>query len=324
MDPTLIQEGSYGCAFTPPLKCRKSKQSRSKRQVGKIIRLKNAEVELSIASIVKGIPGWERYFIVQEKDNCTAQNFKNFREAYEEECKTLRRRADKELVQLLSPYGGTTLHSLAITNDFDYLGAFRHMLEGVSKLAKQGICHYDLHEGNILVDHRGTMRLIDFGAAFVGDAVSEETIWRHQYSFSPEYSPQPPELSIQNALNENVPLSFAIHKTFQQKKEFSIASSLLGQRGQEDAMFNFWRSEFSSTSQWPTFFHKYWRTWDSWAVGVIFLKLLRKSFLLSSFTHTVWPKHGFTIRTVLKGLLEVDPRRRLTADTALKMINASA
>ena len=48
------------------------------------------------------------------------------------------------------------------------------MFQAVALLNKQGICHYDLHKNNILVDYKGRFRIIDFGAAFLGDEVEEK------------------------------------------------------------------------------------------------------------------------------------------------------
>lgn len=73
MESKVIQEGSYGCVVSPPLKCKKSKK-RSERSVGKIIKIKNSRVELSMATLVKGIPGWTRYYILQEDDKCDSKN----------------------------------------------------------------------------------------------------------------------------------------------------------------------------------------------------------------------------------------------------------
>jgi len=70
---------------------------------------------------------------------------------------------------------------------------------------------------------------------------------------------------------------------------------------------------------WVPFFHKYWRVWDSWAVGIIFMRLLEKSLLIPSF-RSVWTEHGPLIRTVLKGLLEVDPRKRLSGIDAAELL----
>jgi hypothetical protein len=64
----------------------------------------------------------------------------------------------------------------------------------------------------------------------------------------------------------------------------------------------------------------YWRSWDSWAVGVMFLNLLEKSFLNYTFVNTVWKNNSNKIRTVLKGLLHSNPIKRLTAEEALDLL----
>jgi serine/threonine protein kinase len=321
----LIQEGSYGCAFTPPLPCKKSRASSKERQVGKVIKKKNAKIELKISTLIESIPGWQRYFIIQEEDNCSIKNFEELRVDYANQCKTMRKAKDSSLLQLLSPYGGTSLYDLAITNSFDYVGTLRHMLEGIVKLQTQGICHYDLHEANILVDMRGTLRMIDFGAAFVGEEVSESTIWRHIYNFQPDYPPQPPELSVQNGLHQGLSYGFSVQQTIQQKKVFQQLERLLGvpQAGQVRALHAFWMEEWKGDN-WVSFFHTYWRTWDAWAIGVMYLRLLEKCFLLPKFIEGQWMTYGRAIKTVLKGLLDVNPTKRMSAETALKILNGVA
>lgn len=320
-DPQLIQEGSYGCAFTPPLPCKKSKAKT--RSVGKIIHKKNAKIELKMASLIQGISGWQRYYILQEEDTCTTSNFKELRESYESKCGIMKKTVNSSLLQLLSPYGGTAFHSFSITNSFDFLGSFRHMLEGIDLLRKQGICHYDLHEGNIVIDGRGTLRILDFGAAFVGDSVNEENLWRHIYSFQPDYPPQPPEVAVQNGLYQGLTYTFSIQQTIAQKKIFKLKERLLGVRISDDwrSLQRFWAEDTAwKGDSWVPFFHAYWNTWDSWAVGVIFLKVLERCFLLPSFITNVWSVHGSILRTVLKGLLEVDPRKRMSPSDALNLL----
>jgi serine/threonine protein kinase len=322
----LIQEGSYGCAFTPALPCKSSRASSTERQVGKIIKKKNAKIELSIATLIRAIPGHERYFIVQHEDACGPRNFEMLRSDYEEDCKTLRKAKDTQLVQLLSPHGGTSVYDLTLTNTFDYIGTFIHVLEGIVKLQTQGICHYDIHESNVLVDTRGVFRLIDFGAAFVGPEVNEKSIWRHIYSFEPSYPPQPPELSVQNGLHQGVSYGLSIQQTVLQKKVFKQMERLLGIPVSTHAreMHAFWSSLDNGwkADSWVSFFHTYWRTWDAWAVGVMFLKLLEKCFLLPAFINGPWAKHARTIRTVLKGLLEVNPTKRMSAESAVKLLSS--
>jgi len=317
----LIGEGTHGCAFTPPLPCKKSKTKKS-RTVGKIIDKAHADIELKVATIVKGIPGWHRYFIVQEEDQCEPKNFRNQREQHEAECKILQATRNRNLTQLLSPYGGSTLHSIAITSSFDFLGSMKHLLEAISHLQGQGLCHYDLKDNNMVIDGVGTLRIIDFGSAFLGDHVSEKNIWKHQYSFLPEYPPQPPELAVQNGLYEGIGFRESISETIRQKRIFKSMERLLGVSVERitSEMEEFWMEDPSwKGDTWVPFFHKFWRVWDSWAVGIIYMRLLEKSLLLPSFA-PIWAEHGPLIRSVLKGLLEVDPRKRLSGVEAAGML----
>jgi len=318
----LLEEGSYGCAFTPQIPCKKSEfRKSSKKLVGKVISKEHALIELSMATLVKAIPGWQRYYIVQEEDECSTKNFAKAREEYTN-CKMLGKTENKNLTQLISVFGGTTFLRSMIGPTFDYLGTFRHMLEGISKLEEQGICHYDLKENNILVDSKGTLRIIDFGSAFVGDQVNTSNLWLHQYNFAPEYAPQPPELSLQNAIHDGLPIHESIHDIITRKKVFQLIENILGVSVEksEDELRNFWHDE---DENWPLFFKKYWRTWDSWAIGVIFLKLLQKMFLHEYFVKQVWVPYAIVIRNVLKGMLQCNPKNRLTASEALKTLTFS-
>ncbi len=324
----LLQEGSYGCAFTPPIPCKKSKAKTKKikkRIVGKVMLEKDAEIELSIAELVKNIPGYERYFVVQEKDNCTPNNFKELRPDYEDKCKMFKKHSNKELIQLLSPFGGTPLYDMAIQSSFDFMGSLRHMLEGILKLQQQGICHFDLHTGNILVDSHETMRIIDFGAAFVGDQVTTKNLWMHIYDFSPEYDPQPPELSVMNGLYSNQPLLQSIIDTIKYKKVMRITEQIFDYslEEQENQLRLFWKNDTTyDGGSWVPFFHKYWRSWDAWSIGVIFVKLLQKALFNPSFLMNTWSIHGKTIRKVLKGLLHPNPMSRLSVEKALFLISS--
>ena len=53
---------------------------------------------------------------------------------------------------------------------------------------------------------------------------------------------------------------------------------------------------------------------------LVILKLLKNLFLNQTFITNTWNPHGPAIKKVLSGLLEVDPRRRLSAKAALRML----
>jgi len=320
MDSKVIQEGSYGCVLSPPLKCKKSKL-KSQRTVGKVIRIKNSKVELSLATLVRSIPGYDRYFVISDEEPCDSKNFDAHRAVYGRLCKVYRTSADSQLTQLISPYAGSTVRNMNLTSSFDFIGAFRHVLEGVSLLNGQGICHFDLHDGNVLVDFRGTFRIIDFGAGFLGDETDEGVVRKHTYVFSPEFPPEAPEMSIQNGIYGGLDLVSAVEQTMAKKRVFKLAHRLLGlsEVVQRRELIEFWSNE-NWGEAWAPFFRTYWRKWDSWAVGVMFLDILSKCVLMPRFLREVWPIESTRIRTVLKGLLRSSPVERMRADQALELL----
>lgn len=319
----FLDKGSFGCAFSPPLPCRRRKSFQG-RHVGKVLKKRNAEIELSIGELVRAIPGWSRYFIVQELDACSERNFARLRRDYESQCRIYKLASDDSLTQLLSPYGGSTFHSISFSGSFDYLGALRHMLEAIEKLQVQGICHYDISERNVLVDANGVFRIIDFGSAFQPDFLTEKNIWRHIYSFSPDYSTQPPELSVQNGLIDKLDLSYCVNHTIDMKKEMKLIQTYLNLpvEAQRKNLFTFWQTEKAyQNDSWIPFFQAYWTRWDSWAIGILFLKLLHRLFLIPTFQTFTWERHQDKIRRILIGLLNTNPLKRYTASEALKELN---
>jgi serine/threonine protein kinase len=333
-DSVLLEKGGYGCVFTPPLPCKKSKakakaNAKKTRTVGKILTKDDAEVELQAASIVEGIPGWQRFFIIQERDRCTASNFHDLRDSLKKTCKVphIQTAKNSELTQIISPYGGKNLLSLAVDSNFDFLGNLRHVLEGVALLQEAGICHYDIKELNILVDFHGTFRMIDFGSAFIGDMLTEKNLWKKQYPFIPEYVPQPPEFSVQSGLYAGMSLNESIDGTFEKKHTFKMIEDILGVSIEKNKkkLKGFWvEQEAWKGGSWLPFFHEFWRSYDSWGVGTVFLRLLRLCLLHRIFVDEVWNRHEEIIKAILKGLLAVEPYDRISCADALLLLPSSS
>jgi serine/threonine protein kinase len=323
MQSKVIKEGGYGCALSPPLPCAKSKRDLGKREVGKLIRMKNAKIELSISTLVKSIPGWSKFYVVQERDDCTSKDMALLRNTYEDECKVFEESEDTELMQLLSPFAGSPLSGLGLTPSFDYMENFEHILEAVALLNQQGICHFDLHENNVLIDTKGDFRIIDFGAAFLGDQTDEACVKRHVYVFSPDFPPLPPEVIMHHGISNDLTMKETLEQIMKKKVSFKVIQNILGIRveEQESQIRNFWAKDDTwKGDSWVAFYKKYWRTWDSWAVGVLFLDLLKKCMLMPSFIEKTWTLHGAAIKEVLRGCLDSNPLTRLTAMQALRTL----
>jgi serine/threonine protein kinase len=285
--------------------------------VGKILREKDATVELKISTVLQSIPDWKHYFILQEQAKCDASNFARARVTLADDCAIMSRAKDEDLIQLISSYGGKTLFDTAITHSFQYEAALRHMLEGCVRLEQAGVCHFDLHEGNVVVGSGGVLRLIDFGASILGDATTEKVVRDHQYSFSPEYPPQPPEMSVQNGVVGGVNFEDCIRKTIEEKRAFRLAETYLGQSREASraALREFWVTSGEALARdWVEFYKLYWRKWDSWAIGVMFLGIARRGRI----------DIPAKVRPVLRGLLMASPVNRLTAAQGLALLGLSS
>lgn len=320
----LIQEGSYGCAFTPPLPCKKSKVKKGEKTVGKVVKEKDAEMELKISAIVEGIPGYPRYFVIQQEDDCSAENFSRLRKDYESVCSMYSKSSNKDLLQLLSIYGGRSLEDIKLSNQFPFVRIFRHVLEGVALLHKQDICHCDIHEGNIIIDPKGTPRILDFGESFVGHAVNENTIRLHKYKFSPSFDYQAPELAVQNGLQAGLSMAQSIQAVLQHKFILQKANTILGLslRQQQKNFVSFWNVDDITYrgDSWVPFYKTYYKAFDAWSVGVVFMKVLLKCLFIPLFVQTQWQESKIPITNVLRGLLQIDPIRRMSVEEALQIL----
>ena len=340
----VIGQGTYGCAVRPKARCKKS-MTQNTRKVGKFVSSRDAEIELRVGALVKGIPDWEKYYVVQEKDDCDADNMQRIRREYHDDCKLFQKDTAGNIIQIVSTYGGKTLVSSHPISGFDYLASFCHVLEALDRLQEQGICHHDLKENNIVVDEKGTLRIIDFGAAFLGDVVKVDGVkgrgamLHTLFDFYPDYNTFSPEYTVMCGLkkaldkSDNFDLSLLdiYNETLDQKTIFALMATFLNMSRTTckrtlidfwNYIFNEWKHKASvNENKWEEFVRTYWRTWDTWAVGVIYLKLLKNLLLHPTFLATTWKTHGLIIKKVLHGLLEVDPRKRLSAKDAKHMLS---
>lgn len=325
-----MAEGSYGCIYpeedAPPCKTddTKRKGKGKGRMVRKLLTKDDAKIELTTAKIIQAIPLWEYYFVIQEETGCKRDNFRKARPAYEGFCKIFKKSNDKNLTELEAPYKGISLRNLKITESFLFVDSLKHMLTGLFLLHKQGICHFDIHAGNIL-EHEGFLRFIDFGSSFKSDSIDREVIHRHSYMFTSDFPTQPPELSIQNGIYHNLSVEYCIDELLQNREVFRNGLPYTG-------ITTFYvKSKLSlignyigtTEAEWVAFYNKHWKKFDTWSLGVVFFNILKQCMLLPSF-QTTWKKYQTLITTVLRGCLEPHPTCRFSAEEALSYFSSSA
>jgi len=305
-----IAEGSYGCIY------------KKDNKVLKVSDTKEASIELRISNIIRSIPSWQEYYIIQEKEDFYANNFTQIRPRYEGSCKIIRDTMNSNLRLLSSSYGGVPVRTMEVTETFSYEKVIRHLLEAVTKLNAQGVCHFDLHGGNILEDVQGNQHIIDFGSAFLGDMTDVEIVKKHNYSFTPKFTAQAPELAIQNAITDGFDIQSAIDILIEKRHVFRNGIEYTGMSPAyiRKELYTFVTSEYHSTDlAWAEYFRKYWRKWDVWSLGVLFYEFLKRALLIPTLRAELWdsPKRK-KIQSLLRGCLEPDPRKRFSANDALQ------
>jgi hypothetical protein len=157
--------------------------------------------------------------------------------------------------------------------------------------------------------------------------LQEKNLWKKQYPFIPEYVPQPPEFSVQSGLYAGMSLNESMDGTFEKKHTFKMIEDILGVSMEKNKkkLKNFWvEQEAWKGGSWLPFFHEFWRTYDSWGVGTVFLRLLRLCLLHRRFVDEVWNRHEEIIKAVLKGLLAVEPYDRISCADALLLLPSSS
>lgn len=318
---SLLDEGTYGCVFYPSLKCKKGAKTDGK--VSKLTRIVNSEFELDVADKLRKLPDWEKYYILSYEDNCSRRELEKIYEEYKTKCDFLERVKSGQLIQLISPFGGKSLREYYFPSTFSVLGFLGHLAEGVRKMHEIGYGHFDIHEGNVLIDSIGTARLIDFGKSMEGDKVDEDKLYRHTFTFTPSFVWQPPELAVMNAIQEGQPDHLAIQRVIEKKDVFRSIQSILKTpiAEQEYKLRNFINFSVSAQSRrWDAFFRHHWRKFDIWSLGVITINIISHLLIRPEFIEKVWKKEGDILLRVLKGMLVADPRERFTIEKVVSLL----
>ena len=333
----LITQGAYGCIFDKPLQCKGKRVLKRTGKIAKITETLDANNELQMAKLLRKAPLWRNYFILADPESCKLQREEKQTEEDLPECRVLERVALDEMKQMIMPWGGKSLHDYDIhPRHFSLVKFMIHMLEAVGLMTLQGICHYDIHPGNIVVDPHRVARLIDFGMAFHGPSVTNEILglrWKILRFGDPTKNEhwisnqEPPEVTIINAIiNNGFTLDDAVEKTIFTKDIFrQLEKPMFGiSRGRtKRAFIKFWnQSKTCQERHWAKFFQLYWTGFDSWALGTLFYEFLIRQLTFRMFAESEsWKEKQHSIQATLTGLLEINPLHRLDAIEALSILD---
>lgn len=320
----LLGSGTYGCVFDPPLLC--DGEPANKNRLGKITSQVDFGIEQKAAERLAplGLP----YFLVADtKSECRPT--KKQKEKNLGKCKILATAELPSLVQFTMPQGGKDLYHRMIDDEIpNYENLMLQLLEAGAYLISAKFVHYDLSPSNIVVSPAGQISMIDFGMSFAADEISDKTLELRWKVFNPSYEAEPPEINIMTGLvNEKGEMTLAncVTEIMKNKAILKTADTLLGLRlrKQEKELMDFWLSSRSAANKnWVQFWSLYWPTYDSWALGVTLLMALRTLLFKKSFVNVgFWQTKGDLVKTILRGMLQANPRKRLDCIEALKMFD---
>jgi serine/threonine protein kinase len=341
----FLGSGTYGCAFTPPLLCKSDRKQRFGK-VGKITSDVLAKQEIHVANRIRKVPLARNYFLLPEPESCklapeevqTDPGLQTCRQDFEDHDEELRL---DTMSQLIEPFGGTKPFYKLFDNQsfhpnhFDYFRFMRHILEAGSTLLLAGVCHFDLHPANMLVDKNKTVRILDFGISFTSDEINDITVngrWKRlRFGFEADashpsiHNSEAPELTIMNAIrrNEYTPTQ-AVQLVILGKSIFKDMETYLGiskQRSRESLEGFLSTSEAARSKNFVQLWKTYWPGFDAWSLGCILMDTLKASLLLPQFAEGPYKTRKTSVLAALRGLLDPNPRTRLDCIEALALFD---
>jgi hypothetical protein len=333
----LIQTGLHGCVFDTMPRCkgrartirdgRFSKNKRRTRRVVKILDLKDKSIanEIYTSRALAEIPNYKDYFVLID-DACIGDNMKQEKDW--SRCSLLKGGPKKlaPFVQLRMKYGGIRLSEYALDINRllkNWINIQIHLAEALNILHSRNWVHGDFHFGNIVVDTHDVPRVIDFGLTYNLNTLLEKDVIN--MSFLPSYDNYPPDLDYLAGTFSNIDKSDLSEQIYYRKpimKEidefFPTAIGVLNE------LKNFVElQDVNSPGDAVRFLQKYGTAADMWTLGYDFYKL----YMLMLSVPTVvaskfYANHHSAQMHILRGLLHVDPRQRLTAPDILTELYA--
>ncbi len=332
----VIGQGTYGCAVTPPLLCKgrvrherkeKSDSGKSKKSVGKVTLMMDAETELYISKLLRKEKLWKNYFVLPELETC--EPVETNRSANWDSCGITSQYKPNQLRQLVSDFGGKSFSTLGALNlrpgAFDFLYFMRHTLEACAVLTLNHVVHYDLHRANILVDSLGVPRLLDFGMAFNAADITEKTLNDRWKQYDPKYDSEPPEVTVITGIRKGMTLDAAIKDCVYGKpvfKTYELIFAIPREKLVGDLSQFLRNSKSFEKHNWLQFFQVYWPGLDSFALGAALLHILQTQLTWPSFVQSEeWQKKESLVYDVLKHMLDINPSERYDCVEALALLD---
>jgi serine/threonine protein kinase len=322
----LLDQGFYGCIFTPALACKagteerlgEEKEGEKGSALTKLLSVEDAKQEFQIAKRIHRIPFHRQYFVTSDAMCEPAAVQPKEREL--DKCVMREREGEESLRLLRMRYAGKALHMASFSvQTFDLRAFAVHLIAAGALMNLFGVVHRDLHQGNVLVDTYHVPRIIDFNLSVPVQTSHKATASDLSHKYDMEITQEPPDSTLVNAIAHGENPMSVIQAICYKKPVMRKVTSLLGVSPREmyQRLAVFYRkSKSARTGDLAQWFSLYYRVVDSWAIGVMLVELIHRI--------SLWPR----VRSQVKGLLPVlrkmcavHPMERVDCVQALQMVD---
>jgi serine/threonine protein kinase len=332
-----IGSGAYGCVFDPPLKCiDKIQPTPNGHRVGKLSRMKDITNEIRVSNILYDIPDAENLYVLVDKNSLChpapieKQPKKEQKDI--EECEAYKQWGMSDMYHYTMKYGGITIKKFEkrVLNkspeNFPIYTFAKHLLIACSHFLLKGIVHSDLHKGNILMNPKRQMPIIiDFGLSYFEDDMKKPDFIKNMWTgYSPHLNQEPPEYTYMIGIHNNMKMNDIILDIIEQKNSILWMNSIfhITQINQMKQFVSFVStSSIIKEKNWLKLMKTYWVVSDSWAVGGILIFFYRACMFVSNSTKTEFLTHKSILKNVIKGLLSINPDKRMDCLEALSVLD---
>ena len=184
-----------------------------------------------------------------------------------------------------------------------------------------GIVHRDLHQGNILIDDAYVPRIIDFNLS----VNARKNIDLHSIltSLAIDIAQISPDYTLINTITLGYQPDSSIHSTIFKKPIMKRVQAVLGiplEKMELELLEFYKKSKSIQQTDMVAWFKTYWRTIDSWAVGMNIIIMIYNLSFQSDFQRE-WSIISPKFMPVIRGLCEISPLKRLDCVQALNMLD---
>jgi hypothetical protein len=328
----LLQKGMHGCVFDTIPRCkgrartiRDGRYSRDKRRTRRVVKVldvkdKTAGTEIIVSRQLSTLPNYNDYFILID-DVCLGDDMSQNIDW--SKCGLFKQGPKRHapFVQLRMKYGGIRLteYALNINNLLkNWINIQIHLAEALHILHSHNWVHGDFHFGNIVVDTNNVARIIDFGLTYNLNTIQDKDVIN--MSFLPSYDNYAPDLDYLSGVFSISDKRELVNEIYNRKKILKeIDEAFPSSNGTFNEMLNFAeRVDVKGVGDAISFLHKYGTLSDMWTFGYDFYKLYMLMLSVPTVIDSKFYKyHNGDQMRILRGLLQVDPRKRLTSEQLL-------